>query len=145
MFKLGPKPLTAAQQYARMRGNPLCAGAGAVRRGRFYWRYGASPTPVSRTYRIRLSYKARGSPEVVVEEPALSVVAGGRRLPHVYDQEPPRLCLYLPGTGEWRPWMPMDETIVPWVVLWLFYFEEWLISDQWKGGGAHPGEKSDTK
>jgi hypothetical protein len=24
--------------------------------------------------------------------------------------------------------------------LWLFYFEEWLWSDDWKGGGMHPGD-----
>ena len=27
------------------------------------------------------------------------------------------------------------QTIVPWTALWLFYFEEWLTSDDWKGGG----------
>jgi hypothetical protein len=36
--------------------------------------------------------------------------------------------------------MRIDQTIVPWAALWLFYFEEWLSSDQWKGGGEHPGE-----
>jgi hypothetical protein len=25
-----------------------------------------------------------------------------------------------------------------WATLWLFYFEEWLASDDWKGGGMHP-------
>jgi hypothetical protein len=28
---------------------------------------------------------------------------------------------------------------VPWTALWLFYFEEWLVSNEWKGGGEHPG------
>ena len=27
---------------------------------------------------------------------------------------------------------------MPWAALWLFYFEEWLGSDDWKGGGEHP-------
>ncbi|MEZ5659385.1 MAG: hypothetical protein R3E83_12920 [Burkholderiaceae bacterium] len=30
------------------------------------------------------------------------------------------------------------DTIVPWTYEWLFYFEEWLVSDEWKGGGRHP-------
>jgi hypothetical protein len=34
--------------------------------------------------------------------------------------------------------MRIDDTIVPWVYLWLAYFEEWLWSDDWKGGGEHP-------
>jgi hypothetical protein len=32
----------------------------------------------------------------------------------------------------------LDQTVVPWASLWLFYFEEWLASDVWKGGGIHP-------
>jgi hypothetical protein len=34
--------------------------------------------------------------------------------------------------------MRLDLTVVPWTALWLFYFEEWLASDDWKGGGMHP-------
>ena len=34
--------------------------------------------------------------------------------------------------------MSISGTIVPWTILWLFYFEEWLMSDEWKGGGVHP-------
>lgn len=34
--------------------------------------------------------------------------------------------------------MRLDQTIVPWTMLWLFYFEEWLASGDWKGGGMHP-------
>ena len=36
--------------------------------------------------------------------------------------------------------MRIDQTIVPWTILWLFYFEEWLDSNEWKGGGVHPKE-----
>jgi hypothetical protein len=32
---------------------------------------------------------------------------------------------------------------VPWTALWLFYFEEWLTSDDWKGGGIHPAIDED--
>jgi hypothetical protein len=27
---------------------------------------------------------------------------------------------------------------LPWAAIWLFYFEEWLASGEWKGGGEHP-------
>jgi hypothetical protein len=46
--------------------------------------------------------------------------------------------LYKPGKGEWSPEMMLDKTVLPWVELWLFYFEEWLVSGEWKGGGEHP-------
>ena len=29
--------------------------------------------------------------------------------------------------------------------LWLFYFEEWLASDDWKGGGMHPRDADDDR
>jgi hypothetical protein len=34
--------------------------------------------------------------------------------------------------------MFIDKTIVPWCYLWLFYFEDWLATGEWKGGGIHP-------
>ena len=67
-------------------------------------------------------------------------LAGDRRLPHVYQQNPPLLCVYRPTKGEWTSRMRLDQTIVPWTSLWLFYFEEWLASNEWKGGGEHPGD-----
>ena len=139
--KLGPRRLTAAQQYACICANPLCVGAGTLRPGRFVWRYKTSPTPISRLYSVRLNYRIGSSPQAVVEEPDLCCLASGRQLPHVYEQKPPQLCLYLPGVGEWEPWMRIDRTIVPWSTVWLFYFEEWLVSDEWKGGGIHPGKR----
>jgi hypothetical protein len=34
---------------------------------------------------------------------------------------------------------------VPWAYLWLFYFEHWLATDEWQGGGKHPGEDDAKK
>ena len=75
---------------------------------------------------------------VIVRAPDLNVLAGGKDLPHVYEQEPPRLCLFLPWTGEWNPQRTLVETMLPWSVLWLYYFEVWLRSGEWTGGGMHP-------
>jgi hypothetical protein len=49
----------------------------------------------------------------------------------------------MPGEGEWTSAMRLDQTVVPWSILWLFYFEEWLVSNDWKGGGVHPGDNDD--
>lgn len=83
-------------------------------------------------------YRQDATPHVLVVMPDLIDLAGGRKLPHVYEQRPTRLCLYLPRAREWNGSMSMSETIMPWTILWLFYFEEWLVSDDWKGGGVHP-------
>jgi hypothetical protein len=138
------KPLTAAQQFVNLRSNPICRGESVLRAGRFTWRYLATPSPLSREYDIRIEFSQDSRPQVFVDAPDLHMLAGGRRIPHLYHQTPPRLCLYLPNTYEFRSWMRLDQTVVPWATLWLFYFEEWLASDDWKGGGMHPEEDADV-
>lgn len=133
-----PKPLTMAQQYLHLRANPACTGEGRLRGGGLTWAFPIAPTPFSRCYAARLEYRQGSSPEIFIDGPDLPLLAEGRRLPHVYQQSPPCLCLYLPGSGEWTPWMRVDQTLIPWTALWLFYFEEWLVSGVWAGGGEHP-------
>ena len=133
-----PWPLTAAQQYLNLRGNPICAGAGELRAGRLTWRFPTSPSSLSRDYNLRIEFCQGDTPDVFVDGPDIQTLADGRPIPHLYQQHPPRLCLYLPGTYEWQRWMRIDQTLVPWAALWLFYFEEWLGSDDWKRGGRHP-------
>lgn len=131
-------PLTAAQQLYHLRRSGICPGEGSVLGGQLVWRFNAQPTALSRSYALRIVLKPGISPRVIVDDPDLNALADGRKLPHVYSQGPVELCLYLPGTGEWAPHLRADQTLVPWAYLWLFYFEEWLTSDDWKGGGQHP-------
>src|SRR5207253_3209724 len=114
---------------------------GALRPGRLTWRFDTRPTPVSRGYTLDLQYSQGCAPRITVIDPDLVALASGRTIPHVYRQHPNavELCVYLPRTREWDPTMRLDQTMVPWAVVWLFYFEEWLISNDWKGGGEHPG------
>jgi hypothetical protein len=132
------RALTASQQFLNLQANPLSAGSGELHAGSFVWWCEVTPFPLSRYYRLRIEFRQGDTPEVFAESPDLKLLAGGRRLPHVYRQDPPRLCLYCPRTHEWQPWMRIDQTIVPWAILWLFYYEKWLVSDNWKGGGKHP-------
>lgn len=136
MSRYVPPPLPLALQLANLRAqNP--AGTGHVQRAKLTWNFDAQPTPVSRSYRLRLSYALWESPQILVVTPNLQALAGDRRIPHLYDQERGRLCLYLPKTGEWHDRRLLVDTMVPWSLLWLLYFEEWLVSDEWKGGGVH--------
>lgn len=95
---------------------------------------------MARLYQVQIDYSQGDRPVVTVLDPDLSRLADGRRIPHVYGERPMRLCLYLPRAREWQPGLRIDETIVPWTYLWLDYFEEWLWSNDWKGGGIHPGD-----
>lgn len=145
MYPRTYRPLTAAQQYLALQNSSICSGHGSLSRGRVVWEFDAQPTPLSRIYRLRITYRQDDTPQVFVVDPDLIVLAGDRSLPHVYRQKPTRLCLYLPGAAEWLPTMRIADTIVPWAILWLFYFEEWLLSSDWKGGGAHPEKRDDPR
>src|SRR6202043_2149851 len=66
-------------------------------------------------------------------------LAPGRTLPHVYSYDHPvRLCIYHPKKREWKPSMALAATVVPWAVMWLSFFEDWVCTDVWSGGGEHP-------
>lgn len=132
-----PNSLTLPQQFLLLKACPSCRGEGAVCPGKLTWRFQAQPTPLSRIYSIRLDYRIGDGPDVFVEAPSLEVLAAGRDLPHVY-RSPLRLCLYMPGSGQWAPYKRLDQTIVPWTYTWLFYFEDWLTFGEWRGGGRHP-------
>jgi hypothetical protein len=135
-----PPPLSVAQQYLALRSNPICAGVGQMHCGRLAWEYEAQPSLLSRTYIVRITYSLRDKPQVLVRSPSLVELARPRRLPHVYQQNPTLLCLYRSIKGDWSAQMRLDQTVVPWTALWLFFFEDWLASNEWKGGGEHPGE-----
>lgn len=68
-----------------------------------------------------------------VLSPALFCRPGADRIPHMYNQE--RLCLYMPGSGEWAGDMSLGHTVIPWISVWLFYYELWHATGEWLGGG----------
>ena len=118
--------LTAAKQYHLLKSRGRFPGNGVLQTGKVTWVTVITPSALSRDYVVRLSYRQGGVPEVFVDEPDLSLLADGDRLPHVYSQVPARLCLYLPGTREWTAVDAFDDTVLPWATLWLYYFEDWL-------------------
>jgi hypothetical protein len=129
--------LTPAQQFQFLARNPICAGSGTIGARGLSWTFDVQPTPLHRQYRARIEFDKGRTPKVMINDPVLEELARGRPLPHIY-RDPTRLCLYLPGTEEWHGSMRIDLTFVPWTSTWLFYFEEWLASGEWKGGGQHP-------
>src|SRR5437588_9064612 len=98
MHRFPPRGLTVAQQYYSLRfSSHFANGSGSVRRNALRWRIEVAPSPLSRLYKLELSYRPPAAPIVHVISPNLVDLAGGRRLPHVYEQTPSKLCLYLPG------------------------------------------------
>ena len=113
-----------------------------VRKDTLVWEGSLQPTPLSRRYRLRIQYKMGKHPRIFAVEPNLRVLAvrygPERKLPHVYSEDPARLCVYHPCKREWHPACSLAATIVPWSITWLSFFEDWLVTDIWSGGGEHP-------
>ncbi|MEQ1828697.1 MAG: hypothetical protein ABL921_22230 [Pirellula sp.] len=107
-----------------------------VREGKLIATGRLQPTDVSAVYTVQFNQRGGDGPEVRVVEPLLRRNKDGAKIPHMYAQE--RLCLYLPGSGEWRPTDPIALTIVPWTSLWLYFYEVWHATGDWLGGGVHP-------
>jgi hypothetical protein len=117
------------QQFLALKALPLTSSA-TIKRGQIRWEGTFRPTPLSRTYVLRLTYQQPRTPELVVVSPELERPKG-MRLPHVYPGN--RLCLCYPH--EWKRSDVIAQTIVPWASEWLLHYEFWATTGEWHGGG----------
>ena len=138
------KTLTFEQQYNSIKNCPLSSdGKGSFTRDCFYWEFTAQPTPLSKTYLVLLIFHIDNhSPDVFILDQDVWDISKKKSIPHLYDSKRVKLCLYYPAYKDWDRAMPLNTTFVPWTYLWLYYYEEWLFSSEWKGGGEHPSSKS---
>lgn len=134
---------TLAAQLTRLNLLGLVDAGGAVvdRGSKLRFDYSVQPFSVAREYKCRIELQRSGNiPSTYVLSPDLQALAHGRRPPHIYDYSAGRtkLCLFMPGGGEWHSGLWLSETIVPWTVEWLRYYEIWLTDGIWHGEGEHP-------
>jgi hypothetical protein len=85
------------------------------------------PTEESPVYTVKIAYRERGVPTVWVVSPPLKPDA-----PHTYGAEG-GLCLYTPSEWNWQGDRVIAETIIPWTVSWLRFYELWLDTGKWLG------------
>lgn len=101
------------------------------------WKGDVTPTALSDTYEIAIQYKLGSQPRIDVISPKLILAVGADELPHTYPDE--GLCLYYPKAGEWHPGRAIADYIVPWITMWLTFYEGWLATSTWHGGGIEHG------
>lgn len=113
--------------------------------------------PVSKQYRVRIGYEVpfaianfsglNVQPRVQILSPLLERHPEHEEgpIPHVYlnrdEQSLPYLCLFDPFNGEWTPSDFLAETTVPWTSRYLYFYEGWLLTGKWSGGGRHPTQE----
>jgi hypothetical protein len=104
------------------------------------------PTELSRVYKILIVYISGYTPYAYVVTPSLNKLnASEMSIPHLYCQNRFQLCLHYPHTNDYNENEEIGKQYIPWIKLWLYYFEEWLSSKNWCGGGVEPNDEFDLK
>lgn len=104
-----------------------------------------SPTPLSDVYRLIFYYKRIGTSrcnvKVILKGDNLRRIEA-KDFPHNYgiDAERREVELCLNRWWEFNSRKLLAETVVPWAIEWLYYYEGWLVTGKWLGGGEHPGK-----
>lgn len=131
------KQLTVMQQVLRMKTlHPqFSVSIGSCRA---VWTGVVVPSSLSEGYIVQVIYDQGRSPHISVLSPKLRRREDGKRIPHTYPGD--YLCLYFPPAREWHANKFIADTIIPWISLWLFYYEGWLATDEWHGGGIEHGD-----
>lgn len=107
----------------------------------FVWKYILHPCESSDFYNIEIRYDdAWPCPRVYIKTP-LALHPDAKELPHVFDGKKQQICLNF--TGEWNKTRAISSYYVPWASEWLFYYETWVITGEWLGGGIHNGIRTD--
>lgn len=93
------------------------------------------PTSASKLYDLKVCYDKHEGVSVYVVNEKLEVARNRKKLPHVYSHQEQKLCLYSWKKRQWTKEKLISSTIIPWASEWLEFYELWLISGQWLGGG----------
>ncbi|MFK5977219.1 MAG: hypothetical protein QM493_12025 [Sulfurovum sp.] len=131
---------TYAEHFVSLKLCPLSSnGNGELEKKYFYWEFYAKPSSFSKVYKILVIWDfTKNSPNVYILNEEVHKISKVKNIPHLYSKEKVQLCLYYPSYQEFSSSMSLCETIIPWTYLWISYYEEWLYSGEWKGGGEHP-------
>lgn len=94
------------------------------------------PTSRSCWYSYEIKYWYREKIKIFIREPMIKTELDGKKAEHLYKDG--SLCLFFPEAKEFDSKKLIVDYIVPWVSLWLFFYEIWLVTGKWQGGGIHP-------
>jgi hypothetical protein len=105
-----------------------------TRGGGITWHGTLQPTAESPLYHVKISHPFDRTPVVTVVKPVIRPGA-----PHRYLDG--SLCLYWPEEWRWTPRANLAGTLIPWTALWLYYYELWLVTEQWLGPCSPHGSR----
>ncbi len=133
------KKITLIQQAVALRTAYPDGKCSIEKHKRLIWGGKVRPTPLSQEYTVLLTYKPGWSPRVWIIGDELQKL-DDPEFPHKFDidteKKMVRLCLY--RYQEFNQYKYLSKTIIPWTVEWLYFYEIWLVTGEWCGGGEHP-------
>lgn len=139
-FHTGIRPIPVQTQLRKLE-EDYPQSKGNLVNGKGQWYFTVKPTPKSQEYKLRISFTHGACPIIEVVKPNNLV----RKMEdadfnHIYRDSKhgkQMLCLY--AEGEWTPQKLISKTIVPWAAEWCYFYEVWLDTGKWLGGGYHKG------
>jgi hypothetical protein len=90
---------------------------------------------MSREYRVHLEYQVQHLPRVFIDDPPLKRLHPDKRVEHTFSDN--EVCLF---RREFHSDMILARTVLPWLLLWLVFYESWRVTGNWQGEGEHPGD-----
>lgn len=112
-----------------------------IHHNKLLWEGVLRPTPLSREYNIRIICKGfLGRPKVLLHGDCIKGIEK-ENFPHHFKIDKRKneveLCLHMFYEFSYKhDWIA--DTIVPWTQEWLFFYEIWLATNEWCGGGHTP-------
>lgn len=93
------------------------------------------PLDISDEYTVRVTYRIGDIPVVWVDGlPSTEKEKTGNKIPHRFQNG--SICLFC--GNDWSADKTIAHTIIPWLLEWLVFYEGWLTTGDWQGGGTHP-------
>ena len=106
------------------------------------WKGIIQPTPLSLPYSVEVNYRLGERPVVFVSGSNLKRL-NSPSFPHHFkifsNENKVEICLYRHSDFTKKDFL--SATIIPWAIEWLYYYEIWLATGEWCGGGEHPTKK----
>lgn len=142
LFQQQPHYRLIDQQIALMQSYPdaVCY----IHHGTLTWEGAICPTALSRTYQVSVTYKIGLRPQVTVTGDDLPGL-DRPDFPHKFTidrkNNSVKICLHL--RHEFDSSELISDCIIPWAAEWLYFYEIWLATGEWCGGGKHPGRPAE--
>lgn len=133
-----PKVTLAIQALNLQRQFPECICK--LRYDKLTWYGKIRPTPLSRIYSIKLiCHNLNSRPTVILYGDYIEGIERSD-FPHHFrinkEKMEVELCLHMPYDFNYTDLI--SNTIIPWTQEWLFFYEIWLATSEWCGGGHNP-------